>query len=224
VNRWPILAPILLAAVVSRAAGPSSITVEDWSRQPEGKVGVPDGWKPQNWGSPKCDFAVVVEGGAKILHLRSQNDNSIISKEVRIDVRQFPILEWRWKVVALPAGADARRKETDDQAAQIYVTFPRFPSAIRSRIIGYIWDSTAPVDAVIPIQSGRSPVTYVVVRSGEIDVGRWITERRDVYRDYIRIYGEEFTEEARAISVAIDSNDTHSRAESYVGEIRFLRP
>jgi hypothetical protein len=77
---------------------------------------------------------------------------------------------------------------------------------------------------VIPIQSGRSPVTYVVVRSGEADVGRWITERRDVYRDYIRIYGEEPAEEARVISVAVDSNDTHSRAESYVGEIRFLRP
>ena len=59
--------------------------------------------------------------------MRSENDNSTISKEVRIAVRQFPVLVWRWKIVTLPAKADSRHRETDDQAAQLYVTFPRFP-------------------------------------------------------------------------------------------------
>src|SRR5262249_45190876 len=120
---------------------------EDWSGPPEAKTGIPAGWKGQTWGSPKYDFTVMIEGTGKVLHLRSENDNSTISKEVRIDVRRFPSLVWRWKVVSLPAGGDARRRATDDQAGQIYVTFPRFPPARRSRIMatsGIRWRPSAP--------------------------------------------------------------------------------
>jgi hypothetical protein len=70
----------------------------------------------------------------------------------------------------------------------------------------------------------RSAVTYVVLRSGEADLGRWHTETRNVYDDYKRIYGEEPAEALRAVSVAIDSNDTRSSAESYIGEILFRKP
>jgi hypothetical protein len=42
-----------------------------------------------------------------------------------------------------------------------------------------------------------------------------------VYDDYKQIYGEEPPEEIRLISLAIDSNDTRSTAESYAGEIFF---
>ena len=222
-THWGPLLAIVLAARLALAAEPSSVLVEDWSRQPEGHVGIPHGWTRQSWGSPKYDFTVVTDGGVKVLHLKSQDDNSTIHKAVKVDVKRLPILEWRWKVVRLPAGADARRRESDDQAAQIYITFPRFPSAVRSRIIGYIWDTAAPADAVIKSQSSGS-VTYIVAHSGTADVGRWITETRNVYEDYRRIYGEEPAEDAQVVSVAIDSNDTHSHAESYVGEIRFRTP
>jgi Protein of unknown function (DUF3047) len=72
--------------------------------------------------------------------------------------------------------------------------------------------------------ASSSAVTYVVLRSGEAGLGRWHTEMRNVYDDYKRIYGEEPAEELRAVSVAIDSNDTRSRAESYMGEILFRQP
>ena len=59
-----------------------------------------------------------------------------------------------------------------------------------------------------------SAVTYVVVRSGQADAGRWLTETRNVYDDYKQIYGEEPPEEIRLLSLAVDSNDTRSTAES----------
>jgi Protein of unknown function (DUF3047) len=140
-----------------------------------------------------------------------------------VDVRQHPILQWRWKVVTLPKGGDARRKQTDDEAAQIYVAFPRFPSAVRSRLIGYIWDTTAPVGAIFPSQKVGT-VTFVVVRSGEADLGKWLTETRNVFDDYKRIYGEAPKEDAGAVSISINSQNTGSRAESYFGEILFRKP
>jgi len=220
-----LLAVGLLALIAGPlpAADPPQMSVEDWAKQPEGKSGIPDGWKGQNWGSPKYDFRIVTQSGRKAIHLKSVNDSSTISKEVKVDVKTWPILQWSWQAVTLPKGGDARKSATDDEAAQIYVTFPRFPAAVRSRIISYIWDTTAPVGSVFKSEK-TGLVTYIVVRSGPTDLGKWLTESRNVLDDYKKIYGEAPGEDVGAISIAIDSNDTNSTAEAYFGEIFFRKP
>jgi hypothetical protein len=218
-----LLAVTLVAGGPLSAADPATVLVEDWSKQPEGKTGIPDGWKGQSWGSPKYEFRIVTQGGRKVLHLKSANDSSTVSKEIKVDVKSQPILQWSWQAVTLPKGGDARKSATDDQAAQLYVTFPRFPSQVRSRIISYLWDTTAPVGAVFKSEK-TGLVTYVVIRSGPTDLGKWLTESRNVLEDYKKIYGEAPGEEVGAISISIDSNDTRSAAESYFGEILFRKP
>ena len=211
---------LLLAAIGWAQTG--VVVVEEWGRHRAGSKGIPEGWKGQSWGTPAYDLTVVEESPTKVLHLKSRNEGSTISKDVQVNLKDTPILEWRWKAVVLPTGGDSRKKETDDQAAQLYVTFPRFPEALRSRIIGYVWDTTAPEGTIVGSEK-TSRVTYVVVRSGSKDLNRWITETRNVYEDYKRIYGEE-PGELRAVSIAIDSNDTNSSAESYMGAILFRKP
>jgi hypothetical protein len=66
-------------------------------------------------------------------------------------------------------------------------------------------------------------VTYIVVRSGDADLGKWLTERRNVRDDFKKIYGEE-PDNPGVVSVSIDSNDTGSYAESFLGPIIFRRP
>ena len=218
-----LIAVLVLAAATLAAAQGNSVLIEDWSKQPLGKTGIPNGWQGQNWGSPKYDFVIEADGQARVLHMKSQNDGSTINKELKLDLKPTCVLQWRWKAVILPKGGDSRKKETDDQAVQIYVTFPRFPQAVRSRIIGYVWDTTAPAGTIVGSQKAGT-VTYVVVRSGAEGLGKWFTESRNVCDDYKSIYGEELAEPAGAVSVAIDSNDTKSAAESYVGEILFKKP
>jgi Protein of unknown function (DUF3047) len=218
-----LLAAALLPAAPLRAADPGALVVEDWAKQPEGKTGIPDGWKGQNWGSPKYDFRIETQGGRKVLRARSQDDSSTISKEAKVNVKDRPVLQWTWQAVTLPKGGDARKSATDDQAAQLYVTFPRFPQAVRSRIISYLWDTSAPAGSIFKSEK-TGLVTYVVVRSGPAEVGKWITESRNVLEDYKKIYGEAPGEDVGAISISIDSNDTRSSAESYFGEILFRKP
>lgn len=62
-------------------------------------------------------------------------------------------------------------------------------------------------------------VTSIVIRSGPADLGRWVTERRNVLEDYRRIFGEE----PGAIALSIDTNDTHTTAETVVGTIQFTK-
>ena len=214
----------LALLLVATAWAADVFVVEDWTKQPLGAKGIPDGWKGgQTWGSPKYDFTVVDNEGHRVFRLLSQNDSSMISRELngKINLKETPILEWSWRVVTLPKGADSRSKHTDDQAAQLYVAWPRFPQALRSRIIGYIWDTTAPAGLFVHSEK-TGTVTYVVVRSGSAELGKWLTERRNVVEDYTKIYGEE-PKNPGAVSVAIDSDDTNSQAEAFIGSIVFKR-
>jgi DUF3047 family protein len=89
------------------------------------------------------------------------------------------------------------------------------------RIIGYIWDTTAPAGSIFKSQK-TGTVTYVVVHSGPADLGKWIPERRDVRVDFKRIYGEE-PEDPGAVSFGIGSDDVKGTAESYLGHILFRK-
>jgi hypothetical protein len=207
--------------VAGPAAADPAVVIEDWMTQPLGARGIPAGWRGQSWGRPAYDLTVELDDAARVLRLRSRDEGSTITKELhgRVDLRQTPVLEWRWKAVELPAGGDSRRKAADDQAAQLFVVWPRSPEFLRSRILGYVWDTTAPVGTVARSEK-TGTVTYVVIRSGPADLGRWVTERRNVLEDYRRIFGEE-PEAPGAIALSIDTNDTHTTAEAVVGAIRF---
>jgi hypothetical protein len=181
-------------------------------------------WKGQSWGQPTYDLEIVPDSDQPVLRLRSREGNSTISRDLRVkvDLAETPILEWSWKVTTLPTGGNACQKSTDDQAAQVYVAWLRMPESVRSRIIGYVWDSTAPAGTICKSQK-TSTVTYVVVRSGADELGKWITERRNVAEDFRRIYGET-PDNPTALSLSIDSDDTRSNAESFIGPMFFTRP
>jgi hypothetical protein len=212
---------LVMLAAVGWAA--ELFLVEDWSRHALGVAGVPEGWRLPTFGSGKNDFTVVNNDGHRVLHMRSRNDSSTIVKDIRkkVDLGQTPVLEWAWRVVELPRGGHSCRKATDDQGAQIYVVWERFPSAINSRVVGYVWDTTGPAGTTCRSEKS-SMVTYVILRSGTADLGRWVTERRNVVEDYRRIYGD-LPASPDAISIAIDSDDVKASAEAFFGPIAFKR-
>jgi len=211
-------------AVVATASAADRVVVEDWRSYPLGTRGIPGEWKEQNWGKPAYDFEIVSDDAQPALHLRSKGDSSTISRDLgaSVQLNETPILEWRWKVMTLPAGGNACQQSTDDQAAQVYVAWLRAPEAVRSRIIGYVWDSTAPAGTICKSQK-TSTVTYVVLRSGSGGLGKWITERRNVVEDFRKIYGEA-PDNPTALSLGIDSDDTRSSADSFIGPTVFTRP
>ena len=213
---------ILLALISSAVAAKRSSVVDTFSGKVDSK-GLPQGWELRE-NSGKADFKVDSEKGNHFIRLHSEDTSWTLYKSVDIDVREYPILTWRWKVTRLPKGGDVRRKETDDQAGQLYVQFPRFPEQVRSQIIGYIWDSTAPQGAILKSPSDNPPPTKIVVlQSGEGKVGQWVTERRNVYQDYRDLFGEEIPPRAKRISLWINTQRTKTEAECLYDDIVFHR-
>jgi len=219
------LVAVMLLLVLAVAAWAADVVIDDWKSQKLGAHGIPDGWLGgQTWGLPQHDMTIEENEGHRVLHLKSKIESSAVRRDIRgrVNLKETPILEWSWKAITLPKNGDCRKKATDDQAAQIYIVWPRFPEAVRSQIIGYIWDSTAPAGSIVKSEK-TSTVTYVVMRSGTAETGKWITERRNVVEDYQKIYGAQ-PDNPGYISIAIDSDDTVSSAESVFGAIRFRSP
>ena len=221
-NAWVGLMSTAFLALVAAAPTGRVVVIEDWMTYAISQRGIPSGWKGEAFGQrADYDFTIEQRGDGRVLHLESQNEHSTIARDItgRVNLKETPILEWTWKATVLPAGGDLRRKEATDMAAQLYVVWPRFPALLRSRIIGYVWDVATPATTIVKSQK-TGTVTFVVMRSGSEDLGKWVTERRNVAEDYAKIFGE-FPDDPSAITISIDSNDTHSMAESFMGPIVF---
>ena len=200
----------LAVFVVAAVAAADEIIIEDWKAYKVGAIGLPAQWAAQNWGTPNYqNIKIVDDDGRRALHMKSVNDSITLNRDIKGKVRlkDTPILEREWKSTALP------------EAAQIYVVWPRFPEHMRSRIIGYVWDTTQPAGTICRSEKMRT-VTYIVVRSGSTDLNKWITEKRNVVEDFEKVYGDA-PDVPAVLSLSTDSNDTNSTSEAMVGTIRF---
>jgi Protein of unknown function (DUF3047) len=196
-------------------------TVEDWRDMPLGSRGVPPGWRKYETpgGQPAYDFTVVEDAGRRALDLKSAADHSTIAKEFRVSLETTPLLEWEWRVLALPSGADLRERVTSDAAGHLFVIWPRFPALLRSRLIGYVWDARLPIGTVVKSRK-TSTVTFIVVRRGVEGLGQWLTERRNVADDHRRVFSEA-PDDPEAVALSIDTNDTRSTAGTRFARIAF---
>jgi hypothetical protein len=163
----------------------------------------------------KADFTVVQEEDVHALRLRSEGTSFSLQRPVDIDPRHFPLLSWKWKVTKLPMGGDVRKSNADDQAAQLFVAFSN------SNVIAYIWDTNAPQGVV---EDTRLPpfltIKALVVRSGYSDAGKWLTENRNTYQDYLDLYREEPPKVA-GVRIQINSQHTDTSGESYFADVVF---
>lgn len=182
---------------------------------------VPHGWKLKEW-KGRADFDLVETEFGNAFHLKSDSTSVALYRDISLaSDAQYPMINWSWKALKLPKGADCRKRSADDQAAQVYVIFDKWPGKWNSRVIGYIWDTSAPKGS--KIQSPKSFNTrYIVLRSGPEGTGGWLQEKRNIREDYRELFKEE-PPPVSGISIMIDSDDTKSHAESYVGNIYLSR-
>ena len=175
---------------------------------------LPEGWQLKvNRGRP--DISLIGEPGGQVLRFKSRNSSFALERGVDVDITQFPVLTWTWKVSELPAGGDFRHSSTDDQAAQVLVAFSD------RRILSYIWDSSAPKGArqsafALPFLR----ISALVCRSGGQELNQWLPESHNLAEDYRQAFGRPLAR-VKAIRLQINSQHTGSSAESYFGDISF---
>ena len=183
--------------------------------------GVPAGWELKEFtGRARVELQRTEIGPA--LRLRSEAGSFALYHDLVVDLTEFPVLAWSWKVTQLPAGGDVRQAATDDEAAQVYVVFPRWPAPrTSSDVIGYVWDTTAPVGA--RLVSGKAPNVHIIVLdSGTTGLGTWRRHQRNVVEDYVALFGRQ-PPRVGSIALMVDANDTGGVAEAWIADLAFSR-
>lgn len=192
--------------------------------------GVPSGWELKKYkGTPVIKLEKV--GDKFCLHMISNSESSFgIRKEFKINVEEYPFLNWRWKAVKLPVGGDVRKTDTDDQAIQIYVAFTAigWPKKLNTPVVGYIWDNEVPRELMVASsQPLCGKVRYVVVRNKEDKLGEWHTEKRNLYEDYKKLFKDiekdKLPVTTTGIQFSINSQNTGSEGESYICDVYFSK-
>ena len=192
--------------------------------------GAPTGWLlDRKRGTPFLTLEKGPEGYC--LHMRSNNESAFgVKRGIKVDIKEYPYLNWRWRVDRLPDGGDVRKIDTDDQAVQLYVAFTPtgFPAALNTPVLGYIWDNEAPKGWTgRSKQIGGGKLKYVVVRNKTDQLGQWYTEKRNIYEDSKKLLkdskGGETPALTHGVQFYINSQNTRSAAESYICEVYFSK-
>ncbi|MBN2539418.1 MAG: DUF3047 domain-containing protein, partial [Deltaproteobacteria bacterium] len=206
----------------------SSLTVAGFDSEKMDK-GAPSGWElVDKKGVPNLVLESIDNRYA--LHMKSNSKSSFgIQKEMAVTIKEYPFLNWEWKVATLPVGADVRNADTDDQSIQVYVAFKPtgWPAKLNTPVIGYIWGVECPKDTVVTSQQPfLDKVRYVVLRNKEDALNTWCSEKRNLKDDYEKLFPDIDGGQPRdieGVTFYINSQNTKSEAESWIYNVRFSR-
>lgn len=201
-----------------------------------GANGLPAGWEPLDFPKIKARTAYEWSAASSAVRAVSVKAASGLIRRHQGPVADAPVLRWRWKISGTLPKGDEARKDGDDYAARMYVTFKYEPSrvglgtrlkyaavkALRGEhpphnAIAYIW-----ANKLAAGESAPSPYTdrvrMVAVRSGGSAAGEWRAEERNVLEDYRRLFGEEPPPYA-GIALMTDTDDTAGSAEAWYADV-----
>ena len=245
-RRWTvwlvILIPLALgsAAVVAQDASSERVLVGDFS---SGEGELPAGWRPLEFEGVRrqTEYGLVRDSGGWVVRAVSDGSASGLIYPLEIDLREYPILRWRWKVQNVLKGGDVTRRQGDDYPARIYVAFKYDPATlslterllyraarilygeIPGRVLNYIWANREPRNKVF---ANPSPFTdfsrLLVCRSRADALETWFEEERNLYEDYQLAFGSD-PPLLVGIGIMTDTDNTGESAVAYYGDITLFR-
>jgi len=170
------------------------------------------------------------------IHAVSDSSASGLIYRLEGDAAERPILRWRWRIVkTLPKG-NAYERSGDDYAARIHVTFKYddnkagWTMRLKYRIAKKLYGEQLPYAGINYVWANRMPqgesinsaytdrVRMVAVRSGNDQIGTWLSEERNILEDYRKLFGGEPPSLA-GIAIMTDTDDTKGHAEAWYANI-----
>lgn len=199
---------------------------------------IPVGWEPLHFRNIKkyTQYTLVKDSGQTVVKAVCRGSSSGLIRHVRIDPEKYPIIQWRWKISNVFKKGDVTKKSCDDYPARLYITFEFDPGKAtmmeraKYKVLKFIFGKTPPVDAINYIWASNAPYgtavpspytrqsMMIVVQSGKMELNRWVIEKRDIYADYMAVFGEK-PPMISGIAIMSDGNDTGGSVTAHYGDI-----
>lgn len=144
----------------------------------------PDGWR-HLWFLGQSDiFRAAEADGRPCIQCRTGANVGILQKDVSVPLRPDTELHWEWKLDKLPSALPEDTAASHDYFS-IAIEFEN------GRDITYHWSRELPVGRAYwcPLPTWKDREFHVVQRSGEADLGKWLSETRHLYTDYTEYMG-----------------------------------
>jgi hypothetical protein len=230
---------LLAAPLAALPQAAATIDVAKFSiARPGGPL--PNGWEPWILSKRKnlTNYSLVDDGGTVVVKAVSRDSASGLIRRIRIDPKQYPIIQWRWKAASLIATADNSKRTKEDSPVRIYIGFEGDVSKLdlHDRLffkviklasgqelpyatLNYIWENSDPRGTVMS-NPNTDRIKMIVVESGPARLNRWVGYERNVVEDYQRAFG---TEPPMIVGVFLmtDTDNTGESATGYYGDIVF---
>jgi len=202
---------------------------------------VPKGWKLRKrpWYRGEGQTEWVVEDGVQAVRLYSDGALTFLEKTVDIDISEYPVVTWKWKVENILEGIDETTPEGDDHPIRIFFVFDPDESRqslwfrlkrllyldwihghpFGGRFTEYLWSSYLQPGNILN-DPGKPWQKLMVVEGGSKNLGEWLSYKRNLYEDFRELYGEE---PRRLIFIGIlnDTDQTGQEAESFIADLMF---
>ena len=233
-----LVAMLLASCAQTPTAPPAQLTPFSVAR-PGGAY--PAGWRTLGFSKFRKEtrYGLVDDCGITVVEARAEGSSSALVVFVDIDPGKYPWLTWRWKVAQLVPGADNTRREAEDAPARVEISFDGDPKKLTIgdklwatqvktwtgidlpyATLEYVWGAGAPKNTVIEnTWTGR--IRMLLVESGPERLGEWVTETRNVYEDYQRVFGEP-PGRITVVGIITDTDATGAKVEAYYGDIALL--
>jgi hypothetical protein len=166
-----------------------------------------------------ADIGLAAVDGEVAIRAYAEGSSAGLGRWIDIDTDICPTLEWTWRVNRLPPAADLTSKDSEDMAASVLVFFGdpgslTLPSPVPT--LRYVWATeTQPVGTVVDSPYLPGTLRSLVVRSGPADLGRPVTERRDLVADFATAFGRTPPEPARLVALFTDADHGTGPVEAF---------
>jgi len=192
-------------------------------------VGLPQQTKPFT------RFSVVDIDGKRALKVQSELSYGNLVHPLQWSTTSAQ-LAWQWRIDEPIKGADLRTKAGDDTALKVCVFFDlpmdkvpfgdrqllryarsKTTDPVPTATVCYVWDQGLPAGTTLDNAFTRR-MRYVVVRSGPQQLHQWVSEKRDVAADFLKLFADEAQSVPPIIGIAVgaDSDNTRSKSLGYV--------
>ncbi|TBW58757.1 DUF3047 domain-containing protein [Marinobacter halodurans] len=154
-----------------------------------------------------------------VLYADSRGTASGLYYQTHVNLDRTPYLNWSWKVDNILDNPDERERSGDDYPARLFVVFSDGLSFWNAQVIDYVWSSSQASGSEWP-NAYAANVRMIAVHAGSADVGRWVSEKRNVLADYRHLFGAR-PGAVDVVALMTDTDNTQLSAQAWYGDIWF---
>jgi hypothetical protein len=181
--------------------------------------GISKAWKDVKF-SEKTLFQIIKAGTNSVLQAHAAGSASGLGIDQTFKMAPGLKFQWRWKIDKTPTGGTETDIKTFDHTARLFVAFESKIGPPRT--INYVWANRSRVNQTFE-HPRSSRARFVVLESGNEKAQQWMTEVRDLNKDWQMLFGNSDPPPIVGIGLVTDSDGTKDKVTAWYDDLTLFQ-